>query len=224
MNTRNENQVEHQDVFLLLPWYVNGSIAGDERDRVEAHLAECATCRQEVGFVESVEHAANSRESISAIPRNGFATLMQRIDAEETNHPVRQNQFGAIKAFFSSLVPVQAGWAMAVPALAVALVAGYLVWPGSGDRDPAFETLSSSESPESKPLQLRVELLRSVVEEDARQALISIHAGVAIDRAEDGSYTLTLPQGSTPSIVAKALAELRSNENVVGAELMLKSE
>lgn len=35
----------------LLPWYVNGTLAGDELELVERHLAGCPRCREEIGFL-----------------------------------------------------------------------------------------------------------------------------------------------------------------------------
>ena len=37
---------EHRRVAGLLPWYATGTLDRDERRAVEAHLAECATCRE----------------------------------------------------------------------------------------------------------------------------------------------------------------------------------
>ena len=38
----------HQRVWELLPWYVNGTLAQPERERVESHLASCRRCEEEV--------------------------------------------------------------------------------------------------------------------------------------------------------------------------------
>jgi len=40
------NRSQHPDE--LLPWYVNGTLAGTERDAVETHLAACERCRGEL--------------------------------------------------------------------------------------------------------------------------------------------------------------------------------
>jgi hypothetical protein len=36
--------VDHREVLELLPWYVNGTLAGGERSKVERHLSECLPC------------------------------------------------------------------------------------------------------------------------------------------------------------------------------------
>ena len=37
----------HDEAEELLPWYVTGQLDATERERVEAHLADCASCRDE---------------------------------------------------------------------------------------------------------------------------------------------------------------------------------
>src|SRR5262245_58576307 len=38
---------EHRGANELLPWFVNGSLSGLERARVERHVGECVACSQE---------------------------------------------------------------------------------------------------------------------------------------------------------------------------------
>jgi hypothetical protein len=37
--------IGHARAFELLPWFVNGSLAADERDAVELHVRSCIMCR-----------------------------------------------------------------------------------------------------------------------------------------------------------------------------------
>ncbi|MBO0749896.1 MAG: zf-HC2 domain-containing protein, partial [Porphyrobacter sp.] len=39
---------EHDTVRQLLPWHVNGTLSADETARVDAHIAECAECRDDL--------------------------------------------------------------------------------------------------------------------------------------------------------------------------------
>ncbi|HEY2660574.1 MAG TPA: zf-HC2 domain-containing protein [Caulobacteraceae bacterium] len=38
----------HQDILLLLPWYLAGDLSAPEHDRVRAHLSLCAECQAEL--------------------------------------------------------------------------------------------------------------------------------------------------------------------------------
>jgi hypothetical protein len=41
-----------QDVLDLLPWYPEGALGDAERGRVEAHAAQCESCRSELAWIE----------------------------------------------------------------------------------------------------------------------------------------------------------------------------
>ena len=48
------NASEHAAIDALLPWYVNGTLRGDELGRVERHVAVCPACRREVDWLKDV--------------------------------------------------------------------------------------------------------------------------------------------------------------------------
>src|SRR6266849_6730907 len=47
-NRRFENTAEHHQVATLIPWYVNDTLADNERQRVDAHIGKCAVCRDDL--------------------------------------------------------------------------------------------------------------------------------------------------------------------------------
>lgn len=53
----------HKVVDALLPWYVNGTLEGDEREYVRAHLEECAQCRQEAEWQRELHAACVAADS-----------------------------------------------------------------------------------------------------------------------------------------------------------------
>ena len=40
--------IDCEQVRELIPWYVNGTLPGDEAAAVAGHIAQCADCRQEL--------------------------------------------------------------------------------------------------------------------------------------------------------------------------------
>src|SRR5262245_8367568 len=56
----------HREAVELLPWFLNGTLDGPERTRVEGHLAECIACKQEA---EDLRHlrAMTQREDPDAV-------------------------------------------------------------------------------------------------------------------------------------------------------------
>ena len=47
----------HDDVWHALPFFVKGTLRGEARSDVEAHLAHCVECRAEVTMQASVRDA-----------------------------------------------------------------------------------------------------------------------------------------------------------------------
>jgi anti-sigma factor RsiW len=46
----------HTQAQRLLPWYVNGALEGEELAQVEAHLTDCAECREDLKTEQSLAH------------------------------------------------------------------------------------------------------------------------------------------------------------------------
>lgn len=55
----------HAEADRLLPWYVNGTLADDERLQVEQHLVECAQCQREAAWLRTVQEEFASGDADS---------------------------------------------------------------------------------------------------------------------------------------------------------------
>lgn len=55
-----------QHPLELLPWLVNGTLSGAERDRVERHVAGCHRCRAEVQVLEAMRRGVKAGPSAGA--------------------------------------------------------------------------------------------------------------------------------------------------------------
>ena len=42
-----EHDAPHRNAWELLPWYVNGTLSGQDLDLVTGHLPGCAACAEE---------------------------------------------------------------------------------------------------------------------------------------------------------------------------------
>ena len=74
----------HHSVWLLLPWYANGTLETAERLLVEDHLAACLGCREEVARCNSLAAALRDRPEIAPSPHPlQLARLIERLDALE---------------------------------------------------------------------------------------------------------------------------------------------
>jgi Putative zinc-finger len=74
----------HDTVWMLLPWYANGTLETAERLLVEDHLAGCPGCREEVARCNGLAAALRGRPEIAPSPHPlQLARLMERLDASE---------------------------------------------------------------------------------------------------------------------------------------------
>lgn len=81
---------EHEETRQLLPWYLNGTLEGEELQRVRQHIGACLVCRQELtGLRRQVEFIETYDQPLTQ-PEQSFARLMRRIKADEDRRRVRR--------------------------------------------------------------------------------------------------------------------------------------
>jgi anti-sigma factor RsiW len=71
----------HAQARQLLPWLANGTLAGAERARVEAHLAACPACRARLEWERGLCDAAQPEPALSA--QAAFSRLESRLGPQE---------------------------------------------------------------------------------------------------------------------------------------------
>jgi anti-sigma factor RsiW len=69
------DHVEAQDA---LPWLANGTLAGAELERVQAHVATCAHCRADLALLRTV-HAAGPGPDLDFDPDRALARLVEHL-------------------------------------------------------------------------------------------------------------------------------------------------
>lgn len=72
--------LSHARAFELLPWLVNGTLGGQERDAVEQHTRACIACRREIREQQSLYAAARARRTIDVSAEAGFDRLNSELD------------------------------------------------------------------------------------------------------------------------------------------------
>ena len=71
---------EHEEVFALFPWYLNGTLAEIDRHKVDEHVAVCAACRDQLAREREIYRAMSAESSLEFIPAS-FSRLQARLDA-----------------------------------------------------------------------------------------------------------------------------------------------
>lgn len=69
----------------LLPWCVNGTLTGPERDEVENHLQGCDRCRQEVELLAKLRTKIKTVERFEAPGKFGLKRLLRDVKKTKTD-------------------------------------------------------------------------------------------------------------------------------------------
>jgi anti-sigma factor RsiW len=188
----------HWELQRLLPWYVTGRLDPAEHARVEAHLAGCEECQEEVRFERTLA------ETVKDLPLDaevGWRRLARRLKAEPSRAQGRWP--GARTA------ALWGGWAVAACAL---VAVGVTVLPKNLGGIGQYHALGA---PHSVTQGNVVVIFRpDTPERDIRSALAGVGARIVDGPTAADAYVLQVP-GARRS---QALAQLRSRNTIVLAE------
>jgi hypothetical protein len=188
----------HDEVQELLPWMVNGTLAHDEIDRIEAHLAECAECRAELAAERQLAAAIESSPIDSEA---AWERMERRLEASE------RPQLGPITSLWHRRVPL--GWAIVGPAaVAAALALIFIDVSARSPLTPQYHALGASET--AQPANLIVQFQPATRLSDMEIALQSVDARMVDGPTETGAYLLHVDQGRREL----ALKQLRDNQAI----------
>jgi len=124
----------HARAFELLPWLINGTLAGGEREAVEQHVRACIVCRRELKEQQRLHAAVRARRTVDVSAEAGFDRLDRELDAVPGVAPSRWRVRYAAAAPF------------AVAAAVGAALLGVLLWftPLPDLDRSGYETLATS--------------------------------------------------------------------------------
>ena len=195
------NGEPHAQAQRLLPWYVNGSLEGDELAQVEAHLADCAECREDVKTEQSL---ARQIRTLPSDVERGWASLRARVEGSG-----RDQRREAGRPLFGRRISV--GWAVAAQAASLALLIPIVALTLSRPQ-PLYRTLGSAPSAASGNLVVIFKPDSS--EQTLRTILMQNHARIVDGPTTTDAYVLHVAGDHR----AEVLARLKSDRNVSLAE------
>ena len=209
---------EHQDVWELLPWHVNGTLEDAEAAKVDRHLDCCLTCRSELARQRDLARHIRDSDAIDGVLEASLAKMHTRIAEHE--HGSRRGAaprrlvdrwlsaalrpFRDSPRFVRGLVAVQAV-AIAVMVTALSLTTPVLT-PDSG---PYGTLARESGLPEGGAL-LRVIFSPTAEERAMRDLLAAGDLRIVDGPSPTGIYTLSVPIGAGDTVNAE-LARLQSS-------------
>jgi hypothetical protein len=174
----------HDELFDLLPWYVNGTLDAARHSEVAAHLAACPGCAREVAVLRAVAEAL--------------------IEDEPADAPDAPSTARWRRAWW--LTPSPMRWVIGGQAVAMAAALALFVLPAAEPADlPAFRTLTSV--PEAADgLRLHVVFDPALTEASLRGLLFEHNLRFLDGPTREGRYTLVLDEDAAGD--GWALAEL----------------
>lgn len=206
----------HRRTRQLLPWYLNGTLDGEELEGVASHLDECESCRAELTFEKELARAVRSNEEIRFPVERGLRSLERRLDAGRAGQRDRMEKGEPIRGRrpLISQRGIRHRFVLAASFVAVVAVA-VLVGYGSGlSRQSEYRVLSTPSGVVAPGPWVRVVFDDEVPVGRVRSLLTEID-GVIIDGpSEYGVFSIRVPETSRE----EALAHLRRSSWVRFAE------
>src|SRR4051794_24931266 len=149
MNTmKNEAEKLPEDVELLLPWHVAGTLSRRDAARVEQALANDNELAARYDMVrEELGEAIRLNESLGAPSARAMQQLFAKIDAEPVRTPKVSFNLGAwLTEIVTSFQPRTLAYGATAAALAIVLQAGILAGVFVKDGGTGFTTASAPDS------------------------------------------------------------------------------
>jgi hypothetical protein len=214
----NDAAMPHARCWNALPWYVNGTLNGDEAAALERHLTQCAACATELRLQRVLHAELRDGDAVLMAPQGSWQKMAERLDREDE----------ALSHSIASRAPVLK-WAVAAQALLIVGLIGAL-WqqaqpPDSDARiEPRYRTLTSSQGASEARGDVRVVFVRDVTMSDVQQLLREFNLQIVSGPSEAGVYTLARPgaygaaSNATRDKADDTLNRLRADARVVFAE------
>jgi hypothetical protein len=193
--SRNMDRCE-EEAARLLPWYVTGSLAAGDSERVARHLEHCAICRADLEHERSVLALLKSDARMEYAPQPGLSNTLERIDA------LVNDATNASRAIATRGTARWLAAAVVVQAIGLGVLGGYLyLRPAAPAR---YGTLSVATPVPSGPA-LRAVFASSMTLEQLKALLAAQELTIVRGPSDAGAYTLA---STAPDVSAKRLASI----------------
>jgi anti-sigma factor RsiW len=194
------NASEHAAVDALLPWYVNGTLRGEELGRVERHVAACPQCRHEVEWLRDVFAACAAIAPIPDAPASARPAGNPGLEG-----PIRPRTWPARVSY---------GWSSTQPwmrALIAAQLAGLAILGTllafDTRHEPSYQTLGASTWPAPPRDAIAVMFDPAITEAELRRVVTGVGARIVDGPTTTHAFVLEVPVAHSDEAVQKLRAE-----------------
>ncbi len=224
----------HQELFQLLPWYVNKTLQGTELKAVESHLTVCLTCKREVIQLQKLAQAVIQEGSLDSAEQAAFSRLKKRLhsaqplDLQALPQQARPERHEAdVSANVRQLSSARKQrWTGIRPALAMAaalVLTLSVLMPRYVQNDlqygSNFKTLSNAQPESISANEIRVVFAEDVNQQQKNKILGLVHGQFTGDKpTAQGVYTVRLEKNIVSKHLLDVVELLRKDSSVIFAE------
>jgi hypothetical protein len=215
MNSTLNQTREHREVSELIPWYVNARIGEGDRQRVDAHLRDCAECRGELQLQRQVHGAMTADPGIEYMPAASLKRLQARLDGLDASSDAARESGAARPAQRSIRWGGSMAASIAVMAAAICILATGLWTRYQGHSRPLdyFTVTSPAAHPPGEVIRAVFAPATTLVE--LQSMLDEAHLRIISGPTEAGVYSLA---ANSSLSVSASLGLLRAHGAVRFAE------
>jgi hypothetical protein len=223
----------HQELALMLPWYVNKTLQGAELKAIENHLTVCLTCKREVIQLQKLAQAVIQVTSLDSAEQASFSRLKKRLHSGQPLDlqalaQVRPEQHKThVSGNVSQLNNARKQrWTSVRPAMAMAaalLLSLSVLMPRHVENDMQgsdFRTLSSDTQPEAMDANdIRVVFAENVDQQQKSKILARVQGQfISGNPTAQGVYTVRLERNIASKHLLDMVEVLRKDASVIFAE------
>jgi len=211
----------HQQIQLLLPWYINQSLQPHERQQVESHIRHCLQCRRELLSLRKLAEVVIKPSDMEAAAEASFANLRSKLPARTSDNTpsilsVKTTTLGRLTTFGRQ----RTVWFAMAASLVLAVIPLTLHTLRTNTTE-SYYTLSAARPELAGGKQLRVVFAKSLPNADVDALLLAIH-GQRMDEANSvGAFTVKLDSDDNTKL-DDVIALLRSRSDVLLAEPVMQ--
>ncbi|TKC91499.1 hypothetical protein FAZ69_03310 [Trinickia terrae] len=198
----------HLHAWEMLPWLVNGTLPEAERAQVEAHLAGCESCREELARQRGLFSQMNAKEIEGPSADQGVARLLLQIDERPrqaapaaSGARAPRNRWAAIAYGLAALLVLETG---GVAVLSSQSDAG-------SHASAVYRTLSLPDSTASRAT-IRLVVDPAMTAGGLQALLVPLHLQIVAGPTENGVYSLG--PAAKRGDVERQIGELRAASGV----------
>ena len=216
----------HDEVWLLLPWYTNDSLMDHEKNLVKNHLRVCLTCRKELVTQQMLAKNLQHTPLVEISSAPSFERLMLRIQADDkqTQAIIRNNKnssftwSGWLDSFLDSITARRL--TVAIASVLMILTLPYVLHEKPLTDLQQFHTVSNAGSlDEFTKNDIHVVFTDQLTKPQIEALVKPLHGYIVQGASTSRVYTIRINDAEQPDqSVALAIERLRANKSVLLAE------